>query len=609
MGDLELPAPVDAPHVLTSTPTRAATFANNLRAVTVQVKDVQEWAQAQGVPAGWQGDAREAADHTTTRFARRVDISEAALDRAVVATDRFEDRLARLTARRTRLQARRTTLNDEIDQLRTAIRDNVPTGATIAAWSATAADLRARASALVPDITSWNTDAADAEADYVRALRGVDEISEGRRAASDPARPDPDALTRGLRGRLDDPAALAAWWRTLSRAQKQALLTEHPHLVGNAGGVPAGDRDEANRAALYSDIDRLTRQEADGEITDEERAILANAEVIRAELNKHLDNLDPATGEHLLHLLGYRPGAFAGDGGVVISFGDPDRAAHVSVNVPGMTSEISSLPGNLDDTEALYESALRQSDGTVASVFWLDYDAPSGNPFASVDDLLDLGSVVSPDAADAGGERLSSFIDGLRASDQGEQAHLTTIGHSYGSTTLGHALQDGLPVDDAVLIGSPGVPEHSAADLTTADVWVGAMDNDPVTLLGADDGFGTLGGDPAQETFDARRFETGDGSADIRDGIANHTGYFRGHSLDNMGAIVANKDDEVSLVAERDRSSGDGHYETLPEWFVKSAVVGSGNAMLETAQQAIEDRVTMMERFGEVLSSGFGTLR
>lgn len=574
MGDLEIPPPVDAPQVLESTPTRAATFANNLRAVTVQVKDVQEWARAQGVPAGWQGDAREAADHTTTRFARRVDISEAALDRAVVATDRFEDRLARLATRRSSLEKRRSSLNEEIEQLRTAMRDNVPSVATMAAWSTTAADLRARARALLPDIASWNTDAADAEADYIRALRRVDEISEGARAANGPARPDTDALTRGLRGRLNDPAALAAWWRALSRAQKQGLLTEHPHLVGNAGGIPARDRDEANRAAVYSDIDRLTRQHADGEITDEERAVLANARVIRAELNKHLDNLDPMTGEHLLHLLGYRPGAYGGDGGVAISFGGPDRAAHVSVNVPGMTSEISSLPGNLDDTQALYESALDQNNGTVASVFWLDYDAPSGNPLSSVDDLLDLGSVVSPGAADAGGERLSSFIDGLRASDEGQQAHLTAIGHSYGSTTLGHALQDGLPVDDAVLIGSPGVPEHTAADLTAADVWVGAMDNDPVTLVGADGGFGTLGGDPAQATFDARRFETGDGSADIRDSVANHTGYFKGPSVDSMGAIVASRDDQVSLVAERDRSSGSGHYQTLPEWTLKSSVAG-----------------------------------
>ncbi|MDN5743925.1 MAG: hypothetical protein L0H31_02255, partial [Nocardioidaceae bacterium] len=308
MGDLDLPAPVDAPHVLESTPTRAATLANNLRAVTVQVKDIQEWAQSQGVPAGWQGDAREAADHTTTRFARRVDIAEAALDRAVVATDHFEDRLARLTTRRARLETRRQTLNDEIEQLRTSIRDNVPTSATVAAWSTTAAELRARARALAPDIAAWNADAADAEAAYIRALRSVDEISEGRAAAQNPDRPDPDALTRGLRGRLTDPIALAAWWRTLSRAQKQALLTEHPHLVGNAGGIPAGDRDEANRAALDSDIDRLTRQEADGEITDEERAILANATVIRGQLNKHLDDLDPVTGEHLLYLLGYRPG-------------------------------------------------------------------------------------------------------------------------------------------------------------------------------------------------------------------------------------------------------------------------------------------------------------
>ena len=40
----------------------------------------------------------------------------------------------------------------------------------------------------------------------------------------------------------------------------------------------------------------------------------------------------------------------------------------------------------------------------------------------------------------------------------GDPAHLTAIGHSYGSTTTGHAAHDhGIPVDDLVFVGSPGV--------------------------------------------------------------------------------------------------------------------------------------------------------
>lgn len=596
MGAIVLPALVDSVPRLESTAARAATFANNLRAVTVQVKDVQEWAEGQGVPEGWQGEAREAADHGTTRFARRVDVSEAALERAVVAADRFEDRLVRLGTRRTALVERRSTLNDDITTLRAEIDGNEAVETSVAAWEARAADLRRRAADLVGDVAAWSADADEADVEFVRALQQADEVSEGEQAARDPGRPDVADLTRGFDRRVGDPVALAAWWRTLSRAQRQALLTEHPHRVGNADGLPVRDRDEANRAALYSDIDRLTRKEADGELTDEERSALANAEVIRTELNARLEQVDPMTGEHLVHVVVYKPGEFGGDGGVAISFGDPDRAEHVSVNVPGLTSEVTSLPGNLGRTEALHDAALGRTSDTVATVFWLDYDAPSGNPLTSIEGIADFGSVVGPGAADAGGERFSQFIDGLRASDEGAPAHLTAIGHSYGSTTVGHALQDDLPVDDAILLGSPGVPEHTAAALTGADVWVGAKDRDPVSLIGAEDGPGTLGTDPAQESFGATRFETGDGSPRIQDALDNHTSYFRGTSLDNLGAIVVDQDDHVVHDEGRDRWSEEGHYPTLPEWLVEGAVRGAGEPIVEGVREWGEDVVDSLVR-------------
>lgn len=599
MATIELPRTIDPVPTLDSTAVRAATFATNLRAVEVQVKDVQAWAESQGVPEGWQGDARDAADHGTTRFARRVDVSEAALEQAIIATDRFEDRLVRLGARRIALAKRRTTLNDDVETLRAEIEGNEAVEINVTAWERRASALRAGATDLVDDITAWNGDADDAEDEFVRSLQGVDDIAEGQRAAQDPDRPDPDALGRAFDRRVGDPVALAAWWRTLSRAQKQALLAERPHDIGNADGIPVRDRDEANRAAVYSDIDRLTRQEADGELTDDERAILDNATVIREQLNDRLDDIDPLTGEHLVHVIVYKPGEHGGDGGVAISFGDPDRADHVSVNVPGLTSETSSLSGNLDKTGDLHEAATGQTNGSVATVFWLDYDAPSGNPFGSFDDLGDFGSVVGPGAADRGGERFSDFVDGLRASDEGERAHLTAIGHSYGSTTVGHALQDGLPVDDAILIGSPGVPEHTAAQLTDADVWVGAKDNDPVSLLGAEDGPGTLGGDPAQESFGATRFETGDGSSRIQDALDNHSSYFEGDSLHNLAAIVVNQDDNVIHDEERERWTDEGHYQTLPEYLVESSIKGAGGPIVDGVE-------SWGKGFVDSLARGFG---
>lgn len=61
--------------------------------------------------------------------------------------------------------------------------------------------------------------------------------------------------------------------------------------------------------------------------------------------------------------------------------------------------------------------------------------------------------------ATEGGAQFSDAITGLRASHPGPDnaAHLTVIGHSYGSTTVAHAATDGgMEVDNIVLVGSPG---------------------------------------------------------------------------------------------------------------------------------------------------------
>ena len=95
---------------------------------------------------------------------------------------------------------------------------------------------------------------------------------------------------------------------------------------------------------------------------------------------------------------------------------------------------------------------------TDAVAAWIGYDAPG-----------DLGGVVGEDLAHRkGGGLLADDVDGLRAGRDGPPAHVTVVGHSYGSTTVGHAAHDHhLAVDDIVLVGSPGVGggNHHATDL------------------------------------------------------------------------------------------------------------------------------------------------
>ncbi|GAA1546936.1 alpha/beta hydrolase [Nocardioides humi] len=578
---ITLPAPVPACRALGCTPAGAQDLATDLRAVAVAVKNVQGWATSVAAPE-WEGDTAEAHDHAATRFAVRLDAGEAALDRAVTAADRFEERLADLFDRREEINEDRAEVNEAIDTLRTEIAAATD-DSRLEEFQRRAERLTTRAEALQVRIDTWGSDEDDAEADFIAALQAVDSVAEGEQAAADPDRPDVPALTGRLRGLLGDPVALGAWWRTLSRAEQEALTTEHPELVGNADGLPITDRDEANRGALGRDIDYYTQRKEDGQLTGAEKRILENATYVRDALDEYRDRYDPDTGAALTNLIVYHPAMHSGDGGVAISFGNPDTADHVSVNVPGLTTETSSTSGNLAKTLALHQAALAEEQGSVASVYWADYDAPSGNPLNPFDPLgqLDFGGVALTDKAEAGGERFADFIDGIRASDQGAPAHLTAIGHSYGSTTVGHALQDGLPVDDAVLIGSPGQPTPTAAELTDADVWVGSMDHDPVTLLGTGDrgGIGALGHDPADVDFGGTRFATGDGELRVEKLLDNHSSYFKGTSLDNMAHIVTGNDGEVTQ--QPPRGADGGEYLTLPELLTAATGASAGHALIE----------------------------
>ncbi len=588
MTVIAIPAYIPAFQDMESTPARALTFATDMRTAAVGVKNVQGWASGIAGP-GWEGDTRETHDHAASRFAARLDAAEAALDRVVVAADRFEARLQRLNAQRGPIETERKSVNDDAATLSADVRaaGEEATPEQVTALQGRSGRLMDRATAVTGEIDDWTRRYQEAEADFIAALAGVDTVTEGKAAAAAPDRVDVDRLTDAFDRHRGDPKALNDWWKGLSPAEQQALITEHPELVGNADGIPSEQRDEANRAAVQNTIAHLEERADDRQLTDVEKRILENAHHVDDALDKNRTYVDPLTGRELARLLVFKPGIHSGDGAVAVSFGDPDTADHVSVNAPGLTSETSSTEGNLAKTRALHDAAVGEENGTVASVYWLDYDAPSGNPLKPWE-TLDFGGVALTGKADAGGERFSDFIDGLRASDEGPAAHVTAIGHSYGSTMLGHALQDGLRVDDAILIGSPGQPTGTAEELTSADVWVGSKDYDPVSLLGSGDrgGIGALGHDPADTDFGGRRFATGDGSLRVQDLLDNHTSYFKGESVENMAEIVTEHDDEVTYQPRR--GEDDGGYLTLDELLVGSTLASGGELVVEGGEWALD---------------------
>lgn len=133
-----------------------------------------------------------------------------------------------------------------------------------------------------------------------------------------------DALVRRLRERVEaaDPATTRCWWTALSQVERQALIIDSPALVGAAAGVPARQRDEANRLHMLSDLDLWGDADQDGALTPSERDLLAATR----ETQRHAEEAPP--GVPLLVLL-YRADPMCGRAEVALCLDDPDTTEEV----------------------------------------------------------------------------------------------------------------------------------------------------------------------------------------------------------------------------------------------------------------------------------------
>ncbi|UFU03785.1 alpha/beta hydrolase [Ruania suaedae] len=388
---------------------------------------------------------------------------------------------------------------------------------------------------------------AESEADLAAALEAADFDDERGQELSFLARLVDLALPEPV-----SPQARADWWRDLSPAERQAAIEAMPELVGSGDGLPAAARDAANRLLLERDLEALSAKERQGTLTGAEATTLANARATLQALAQLDDFTDPLSGDKPGGTLWlYDPDAFSGDGRVAVAVGDLDTAADVAVQVPGITTEMSDVPGYATKAEALYESARYGGDGSsVASMFWLGYDTPEG--------ALDIDTITRGRAED-GGARLADAIDGLRASRE-DTAHLTVIGHSYGSTTTSYAATEhDLAADGVALVGSPGAGPATTADdfsVGAENVYVGRNSRDPVALFG-DEGWyhnpGGLGIDPSSDDFGATRFEAESSGRGWTYDFGQHSTYYDhdSESLYNLGRIV---DGDPKSVVEADHS-------------------------------------------------------
>jgi uncharacterized protein YukE len=528
------------------------TFAAGLLAASAQVDDLGSFVAGDARVSDWQGVASAAYHEAIRPTGRSADAMSLALRHVARRADQHADAMQRLVERRWTLADERAHLVEVIEAVR-----GQAVGAPAAAADALQArcdDCALRVRRFEVDLDAWVTDVIAEEEEMREAFGRVlalDQVEQRYGGVEDPA----DAALAAAPGAGAAPAEVNAWWDGLTRAQRRAIVAASPGSIGNRDGIPPGARDAANTVALDRDLAEWGFLEDQGLLTADEERWLENARSALDARHAIEQGVDPIDREPIRsQLYVYDPTAFDGDGAVAVCAGDLATADNVAVVVPGFGTDGASAAYQGERVLSLYESA-RTLDGAQsnASMFWIGYDAPDNAPW---DEGWDGAGVIGEDLAARGGDRLADTIDGLRAAREGERAHLTVIGHSYGSTTLGHAAEEqGVPADDLVFVGSPGVggATDRAGDLglDPDHVWAGANSRDPVAHLGNHGwwhlesalGGAGLGDDPVEDAFGAHRFEAESTTRAADDGVGalgDHSKYFDHdtESLYNISQVV-----------------------------------------------------------------------
>ncbi|PSL52909.1 alpha/beta hydrolase family protein [Saccharothrix carnea] len=250
------------------------------------------------------------------------------------------------------------------------------------------------------------------------------------------------------------PQDVHTWWLSLGDGDRSRLVAEDPDLIRNLDGVPATARDLANRNVLERELAALRAERGElAELITRYPDLTSSQDMRMMQLDKQiaaLESLRGKTTEQGYYLLGLDT---AGDGKAIVAYGNPDEAANVATFVPGVGASLSTIDGELNRATTLADGAGGIKEGRVAVIAWVGYDTPDN-----------IASALSPTYAADAGVALDRFHDGLRVTAHG--AHLSAVGHSYGSTTIAHAAQaHSLAADDLVLVSSPGAWTQHVSDL------------------------------------------------------------------------------------------------------------------------------------------------
>ncbi|MDG4785455.1 alpha/beta hydrolase [Micromonospora sp. WMMD1102] len=341
-----------------------------------------------------------------------------------------------------------------------------------------------------------------------------------------------------------DPVDVKRWWDSLTPEQQRYLIMNNFEQIGWLDGVPAASRDIANRLALdhaqetsQASLDQTkARQDQIRGMIEQGRIwelypdasdpmTAAETELMRLDGQRSdlegklkgltaIDNRLEDTNLPRAYLLGV---STEGDGRAIVSVGNPDLADNVLTYVPGTGSDLSKVGGDIERANRMASDAnAADRSATTAAVFWLGYDAPDSIPQAGQSGF-----------AEDGGRDLGSFQTGLRATHEGDSpSRNTVLGHSYGSTVIGHgAMSSSISADALVFVGSPGVDVNNADELTgvhPSQVYATRAEHDMIARI--PDWDIIHGNDPTRDDFGANVFASDPG--DPEDEGATHSKYW-----------------------------------------------------------------------------------
>jgi hypothetical protein len=462
----------------------------------------------------WGGDAAEAAKEANSQIRNDLDAhgNEAlavarAADQAAGGIESVKNRLANLRAEAARLGM-------EIDPVTNTVVPGPNAGNN-------PMEILLKTEQLQSELTAILADAQRVDDELARAINmatGAEPIPQDAGPPVGPAGLTPTQIASDANERrLDEERASA-------QSRVDELQNRYDQLAAQA--YTTGDHSPATMSELENIGKELTGA----------KGYLADLNAVHDALGKapetYLTIFDPRTGTGKPVL-------------AAVAVGNPDTAKNVSVTVPGVGSTTqASLPEMVTEASNLRDTAQRQLDrvgtpGSVAAIAWMGYDTPP-NPLNTLSPA-DVWTTMTDDQAQTGADRLSSYLQEVRANNP--TGHVTLLGHSYGSLTSSLALQDlnaqGLhPVNDVVFYGSPGL-ELTSPDqlgLGAGHTYVMQAPDDLITSTvaplaplhgwGADPYAGMLPELSSKAGFDP--------ASVFRDGVLSHSDYPRLGSDGNL---------------------------------------------------------------------------